>query len=217
VNVASRPEKPVLLYIADPMCSWCWGFSPVIQEIQEQFGDACQVRLIAGGLYPGTQEAMGEGFRSTVREHWQHVNERTGQPFDFDFFERERFVYNTEPPCRALVAARHLKPGAELDLLARLHAAFYRDNRDITETSTIMAVAEEAGLDPAAFREAFESEAIKNETVEDFNLAQELGMLGLPTLLGYDGGDIKVMTEGYRSWPAVRARIDGMLNPERAG
>ncbi len=29
---------PHLVYVADPMCSWCWGFSPVIDAIRERFG-----------------------------------------------------------------------------------------------------------------------------------------------------------------------------------
>ena len=31
------------LYVADPMCSWCWGFSPVIDKIDETFGETAPV------------------------------------------------------------------------------------------------------------------------------------------------------------------------------
>ena len=30
-------DKPILWYFADPMCSWCWGFSPVISEIKKSY------------------------------------------------------------------------------------------------------------------------------------------------------------------------------------
>ena len=43
-------RKPHLVYFADPMCSWCWGFSPVIEAISEQFGTSLPIRLIMGGL-----------------------------------------------------------------------------------------------------------------------------------------------------------------------
>ena len=28
-----------LVYFADPMCSWCYGFSPVITALAERFED----------------------------------------------------------------------------------------------------------------------------------------------------------------------------------
>lgn len=33
--------EALLWYFADPMCSWCWGFSPVIEAVRE----ACRPRL----------------------------------------------------------------------------------------------------------------------------------------------------------------------------
>src|SRR6056297_315962 len=103
-------DRPALVYLADPMCSWCWGFSPVIEQIVEQYGDEARIRVLAGGLYPGTTEPMTHHFKAAVREHWQHVNRRAGQPFDFGFFDRDRFVYDSEPPCRALVTVREHHP-----------------------------------------------------------------------------------------------------------
>jgi len=45
---------PHLIYFADPMCSWCWGFAPVIAQVRERYGEALPVRLVLGGLRPGT-------------------------------------------------------------------------------------------------------------------------------------------------------------------
>ena len=95
-----------LIYVADPMCSWCWGFSPVIAELARRYNTEAGMHVIAGGLRPGATQAMDAAHKTTVREHWQHVEERTGQPFDYTFFERDGFVYDTEPACRALVTVR---------------------------------------------------------------------------------------------------------------
>ena len=34
-----------LLYVMDPMCSWCWGFAPVLESLAEQ--------AAAAGVPPG--------------------------------------------------------------------------------------------------------------------------------------------------------------------
>lgn len=55
-----------LLYIADPMCSWCWGFSPIIEKVRDHFGEALPMELLMGGLRPGTEEPMTLGQQCPV-------------------------------------------------------------------------------------------------------------------------------------------------------
>ena len=40
-----------LIYVADPMCSWCWGFSPVIDRITPMLRDRAAIRVLPGGDY----------------------------------------------------------------------------------------------------------------------------------------------------------------------
>ena len=47
-----------LLYFADPMCSWCWGFSPSVQRINAELADKLPIQPIMGELQPGTTENM---------------------------------------------------------------------------------------------------------------------------------------------------------------
>jgi putative protein-disulfide isomerase len=105
---------PHLVYVADPMCSWCWGFAPVIAAIRGQFGTALPIRLVMGGLRPGTMKPLDDAGKAIIREHWEHVQKASGQPFDFSFFDRESFVYDTEPAAQALVVVR--RRGMELAL-----------------------------------------------------------------------------------------------------
>ena len=46
-------DGPHLIYFTDPMCSWCYGFSPVIDEIRRAYGDALPIRVVMGGLCLG--------------------------------------------------------------------------------------------------------------------------------------------------------------------
>ncbi len=204
------PEQ--LVYFADPMCSWCWGFSPVIEAVRDRFGDRLPIRLIMGGLRPGTTEVMDEAAKRMIREHWDHVHEASGQPFDYAFFEREGFFYDTEPACRAVVAVGRLKPELALDLLRRLHEAFYAGNRDITARETLCDLAAELGLPREDFARAFDDEASISETRRHFATSQQAGVTGFPTLLiGSDEEGYAAVTVGYQSRDKVEALIDGWL------
>jgi putative protein-disulfide isomerase len=201
-----------LLYFADPMCSWCWGFAPVIEAVAARFGPSLPVRLILGGLRPGTTEPLIAAGKRSIREHWQHVQELAGQPFDFGFFEREGFVYDTEPPCRAVVAARRLRPGAALGFLDHLHGAFYSRNQDITDATTLAGLAADFGFDPAEFEAVFAAAATREETRADFALGKRIGIGGFPALLAGGGDDAySIVTLGYQPWGKIEPLVTSWL------
>ena len=138
------------VYFADPMCSWCYGFSPVITTLAERFEGRLDLQVVMGGLRAGNTAPMRTEDKTYIREAWTQVGAASGQPFDFSFFDREAFVYDTEPACRAVVTARRLLPRLALPFMGRISQAFYAENRDMTSTEEIAAVAEEAGFERAA-------------------------------------------------------------------
>jgi len=188
-----------LVYFADPMCSWCYGFSPVIAALAERFEDRLPLDLVMGGLRAGNTEPMRDKDKEFIRGSWTRVGAATGQPFDFSFLDREGFVYDTEPACRAVVTARRLLPRLALPFTARISQAFYAENRDMTSPEEIAGVAEEAGFDRGQYSAAFLAPDSRNETFRDFLTAQELGIRGFPTLIaGSEDKGYALVTNGYR-------------------
>jgi putative protein-disulfide isomerase len=188
-----------LVYFADPMCSWCYGFSPVITALAERFEGRLPLDLVMGGLRAGNTVAMRAEDTDYIRNAWTRVGAATGQPFDLGFFDREGFVYDTEPACRAVVTARRLMPRMALPFMARVQRAFYAENRDTTAGDELSGVAEEAGFDRSEFSAAFAAAETRNETFRDFLTAQSLGIHGFPTLIaGSEERGYALLTNGYR-------------------
>ena len=106
-------DDPTLIYFADPMCSWCWGFAPVIAAARVRYGETLPIRLVLGGLRPGTVEPMSRSARTELPTHWEHVREASGQPFNAEaFIARDGFVYDTDPAARAVVGEQRVEPMA---------------------------------------------------------------------------------------------------------
>lgn len=192
-------DGPHLIYFSDPMCSWCYGFSSVIEDVVRAYGAALPVRVVMGGLRPGTTTPMKPEARREIAGHWTHVHEASGLPFDPAVLEREGFVYDTDPAARAVVIARRESQELALRFLGATQRAFYAENRDVTSADTLGDIASDFGLDRSAFLEAWASEDAKKETWSDYALSQRAGVTGFPTLVGgpNEHGVYGVVTRGY--------------------
>ncbi|HLT04402.1 MAG TPA: DsbA family protein [Pseudomonas sp.] len=200
-----------LVYVMDPMCSWCWGFAPVVEALADQARQAgVALHLVAGGLRRESQ-VMDERGRARIHCHWQAVHEATGQPFDLERGLPDNLVYDTEPACRALVTARALAEDGVPRLLERIQRAFYVERRDVTRPKLLARLAEETGLDRRAFAEGFDSEAQRQATAADFAWAQNLGIAGFPTLLAERDGQYALLTNGYQPLNRLAPLLDRWL------
>lgn len=189
-----------LLYVMDPMCSWCWGFAPVADALVEQASAAgVPLHLVVGGLRTGSGAALEPTTKRYILEHWHAVQNTTGQPFKFDDALPDGFVYDTEPACRAIVAARSLAPDIAWNLVKEIQQAFYLEGRDTTKASVLAELAEKAGLPRIEFAEAFDSAEQHAATASDFSWVQDLGIAGFPTLLAERDGQLALLTNGYQS------------------
>jgi putative protein-disulfide isomerase len=201
------------LYFADPMCSWCYGFSPVIATLAERFAGRLPVKLVVGGLRAGNTRAMRPQDKDYIRSAWTRVGEASGQPFDLSFFDREGFVYDTEPACRAVVTMRRLRPEKALPFLAAIQRAFYARNEDITQTEVLSTLAaNEAGVDHAQFTAELLMPETRNETFRDFLTSQQAGVEGFPCLVaGNEAEGYALITNGYRPIDGLPEAIETWL------
>lgn len=206
-------DGPHLIYFADPMCSWCWGFAPTMAAVSARYAGILPIRLIMGGLRPGTEEPMTEAAKQAVRPHWGHVTEASGQPFDYGFFDRGGFVYDTDPAARAVVLVRRGRPDRALAFLERVQRAFYAENRDVTDPEVLADLAGEFGLERDSFLADHASQAAKEETWRDYATSQRAGVTGFPTLIGGPDaeGAYGVVTRGFAPTDQVLAIIDQWL------
>jgi putative protein-disulfide isomerase len=204
-------STPILWYVADPMCSWCWGFSPVIEVVREAYRERLKIALVLGGLRPGESVPMTAQARDDILHHWHQVQVRTGQPFRFDHALPDGFIYDTEPASRAVVTAGSLDPAHIFDLFKAIQAAFYAEGRDVTQASVLAELAAGLGIDAAVFLQAFDSESARARTQAHFLQARKMGVRGFPALILQRDSKIDVVANGCQPLDTVRAELDRLL------
>ncbi|MCB1169371.1 MAG: DsbA family protein [Leptospiraceae bacterium] len=211
------PQEAVL-YVGDPMCSWCYGFNPVLSKVEEVYGDRIPVKAVMGGLRPGElAEPLDERLSRFLRHHWKQVEEATGQPFGYEFLDREGFVYDTEPACRAVVAFRNFLPSREFSFFSDLQSAFYRDGKDPTDVRTFQELAETYDLDGQKYLEFFGSDEARYQTSLDFQLGRAVGVTGFPALVHLKDQRAMVISYGYTPFLQIQEVMDTLvLKPSAA-
>jgi putative protein-disulfide isomerase len=161
---------------------------------------------------------MTEAAKQSTRTHWEHVTEASGQPFDYAFFDRQDFVYDTDPAARATVLVRKRRPEKALAFLERTQRAFYAENQDVTKPEVLAELAAEFGLERDDVLTQLDTEELKHETWRDYGVSQRAGVRGFPTLIVGPNADntFAMVTRGFQPADVVLPMIDQWLQTLRA-
>ena len=203
-----------LIYVGDPMCSWCYGFGKELAAVLDA-EPGLPLDIVVGGLRAGGTEVLDAAGKQFRLSHWARVEAASGLPFNREaLLAREGFVYDTEPVCRAVVTARMLAPSAPiLDVFRALQRAFYVDGLDTTDPVTLARVTSQALTAAGHAASADEVLATYNapatiqQTRADFRKAREWGVASFPALLLAAGDRVVPVVPRYSSAAEVLASL----------
>ncbi|NPT54726.1 DsbA family protein [Paraburkholderia elongata] len=208
-----------LIFVGDPMCSWCYGFSKEMASIVENMPEL-DVQIVMGGLAAGSKQVLDEAGKQFRLTHWSRVEQMSGAEFNREaLLARKNFVYDTEPVCRAVVTARMMQPSANLLKIFRaFQRAFYVDGLDTTDGMVLAeigaAALRQSGFSVAVeeFFELWSSDEAIQAAAADFALTQKLGVSGFPTLFVEWNGKRGRLGSGYMRAAEVQQTLEGLVD-----
>ncbi len=181
------------------MCSWCWGFVPVIEALRETVSQEYTLSLVMGGLRTKGEMTWDENSKGYLKGHWQQVANRTGQAFSNTLFEKMSFDYDTYPACKAVITVRELfGMKYAFDYLHIIQEAFYARGDDITTLDTLSQLLP-LDLDIEVFKTFFGSDRSEVLMHHDFSKARSMGANAFPSVVFIDEEGHMVCEKGYRS------------------
>jgi len=144
--------QTTLIYVHDPMCSWCWGFEPVRAQLFSALAGRVPIRRLVGGLAPDSDAPMPAEMRLGLQQTWRRIQQTIpGTEFNFEFWSKCTPRRSTYPANRAVIAAR--RQGEEYDepMTNRIQRAYYLEARNPSDNSTLIELAADLGLDVERF------------------------------------------------------------------
>ncbi|MEX0790108.1 MAG: DsbA family protein [Actinomycetota bacterium] len=205
-----------IIYVGDPMCSWCWGIAPQLDELQRRLPGA-GFRVITGGLRPGPNaRQMDDDLAAHLEHEWTLIEQATGQPFDQSTIARRDFLYDTEPACRAVALMRLFEPTRAWPLFKRIQKAFYAEAVITTSLEMLAPLVREVGGDAGQMQAAFDSEEFRDAAWADFTVAREWGITSFPTVIARVGDQGHLLTIGYSNAEVMLERLPEGFGAETA-
>ncbi|MBT3604252.1 MAG: DsbA family protein [Candidatus Latescibacteria bacterium] len=200
-----------LYYVADPMCSWCWGFQPILTQVKAALPNEVQLVYVMGGLARDSDEPMPEEIQAYVKGAWRQVTAETSASFNFDFWEVCQPRRSTYPSCRAFYAAKAQCEDSGVLMFEAIQRAYYQEARNPSDTETLIAVAGEIGLDVDRFEVDLKSEVIEKEMQDGFQLRRSLNANEFPSLVMQNENAVSFLVRGYDAADAVLERLKNAL------
>lgn len=195
-----------IIVVADPMCSWCYGFSQEMKTIVEAMPDL-EVQVVMGGLSAGSTKILDDAGKQFRLTHWARVEQMSGAQFNREaLLARKNFVYDSEPVCRAVVTARLIEPSVNpLNVLGAFQRAFYVEGADTTDGKVLAEVGASAlktagfDVDAKAFVAVWASDRAIQAARADFEQTRRLNVSGFPSVFAEVDGKIGQISAGYAS------------------
>ena len=195
-----------LIYVLDPMCSWCWAFRPQLQQFLAAHPDL-EVELVLGGLAPDSDEPMPPAQRQQIEQIWHHIAEQTGAEFNYAFWQENTPRRSTYPACRAVIAAE-LLAGKASEMFAAVQQAYYQRAMNPSDASTLIQLAVELGIGEADFEAALVSQSVEQRFQQDLGRAGSMGISGFPALVLELDGVHHALALGYTQCARIEQRFN---------
>jgi len=198
-----------IIYVGDPMCSWCWGIAPALKQLKDHYQkEQIPFQIVVGGLRPGGGDPWNDQMKDFLRHHWDEVLARSGQPFGYDLLKLEHFNYDTEPACRAVVAARSWLKERELNFFEAIQRKFYVDSKDPGQVQFYESICDQFQIEFSSFQKRFENKVIKDQTQEEFDMNRKWGIRGYPSVMVNKSGQQYMVTNGFASFEQMWSQIE---------
>lgn len=210
--------NPTIIYCYDAYCGWCYGFSPVIKQIAEQYKEQFFFEVLSGGMIPADNPRPIVATAPYISQAYKRVEELTGITFGPDYLwhifnpEQSDWFPHSEKAAIALCIFKELFPEQQVAIAADLQYALHFEGRDLTDDEAYRHLLEKYLIDPDDFYAKLRSEAYKEKALYEFALCKQLQATSFPqVLLQASDQQFYLLARGYTDADTLDKRIQSVL------
>lgn len=190
-----------IYYFFDVLCGWCYGFSPVIEQLFEKYRANMHFEIFSGGMITGDRVGPIGQVAAYIKEAHKTVEDTTavsfGEAFLKGVLDEGSTVFSSVPPSLALSVFKMHQKEQAIPFAGTLQKAIYHDGIDPNDYEQYGKLAEQYGLDGKVFVEQMKSSQATALMEKEFKITHEAGVQGFPTMVAAVGNEMYVLTRGW--------------------
>jgi len=200
-----------IVYVYDALCGWCYGFSPVIMKLQEEYKPDLTIEVISGGMITGSRIGPIGEVASYIKSAYKTVEANCGVKFGQGFLNHTlangEAIFTSIPPAIALSIVKHIKPNDSLFFAAAIQKAIYDTGMLPGDPKTYLALASDFGIDKKRFIKKWHDPFYHQLAQEDFKTSANLGVQGFPTVFIKHKDKYVKVSSGYLAYERLKNNI----------
>jgi len=182
------------------MCSWCWAFRPVFEQMLQALPADIEVRYLLGGLAPDSDAPMDKTTQTMIQKHWHTIEKKVpNTTFNFDFWTKNTPRRSTYPACRAVLAAKAQSAPKEDAMILAIQQAYYLKATNPSNDDTLIACAANIGLNIDTFKKDLHAPHTQQQLVNNIQQAQSMGVYNFPSLVLEENEQCQPISIDYNS------------------
>jgi putative protein-disulfide isomerase len=203
-----------VVYCYDAYCGWCYGFSPVIRRLAEEFSNEVFFEVLSCGMILNKKPVSIAHSASYIRTAYKSVEEYTGIRFGQDYLwhiyhpDQSDWFPDSEKPAIALCIFKELQPNLQVPFASDLQYALHYEGRDLCDDEAYRLLLQKYHIPAQSFFEKLHSETYKKMAYEEFDVLKKLGISGYPTVLLQESEfRFHLLARGYTPYEDLKARL----------
>lgn len=209
---------PTLYYCYDAYCGWCFGFSPVIKRIFEEYRQQLAFDVLSGGMIITDTPLPVSVTAGYIQKAYKTVEERTGITFGKDWLwhifnpEESDWFPSSEKPAIALCVFKDYHHDLAIPFAADLQYALHVEGRDLCDDEAYRHLLEKYAIPENEFYSKLHSPEYKEKAYAEFALVKQLQVTGFPAvMLQISDSKFYLLARGYTDYPDLKNSIDQVL------
>ena len=203
-----------IIYIWDPLCGWCYSFSPVISKLANEFSGKISFEVVSGGLAIGERVGPVSQKAVYIKKRLPDVERISGMKFGekyLQLLDKGTSISDSLPPSIAFNVFKSFQPGNMLKFAASIQLAYFSEGKDLNNIKTYLEIAEKFEVNKHGFMERYEDPFYKDLTEEIFRLTRTWGMEKYPSLVEKKENGISVIQKGYAKYEELESKIVALI------
>jgi putative protein-disulfide isomerase len=204
-----------MIYVFDALCGWCYGFSPVIKKLFEQYKNQFEFEVVSGGMMLHENSGRVSAEKSKyILGAIPRVEELTGVEFGEVYKQQladHTLFQSSLKPAIAIAIYKTYHPNDVVNFAAAIQSAQFKDGKDLEADQTYLDLISTTDIDANIFQKQLNNDEFAYEAQKDFNYAAELGITGFPAVIMKKDDQYYLISRGYQAYESLQPIVEKVL------